>query len=129
MAERRLLQIVVALASLVPISAGAMGVLFGPAMVDVIGAPVSADSHYRSLSGLLLGIGIAFATSVPRIETHAARFRLLAAIVVAGGLARLLSLILRGVPDKPMLFGLAMELVITPALAVWQARVARRCSA
>ena len=64
--ERRLLQIVVALASLVPISAGAMGVLFGPAMVDVIGAPVSADSHYRYLSGLLLGIGIAFATSVPR---------------------------------------------------------------
>jgi hypothetical protein len=124
MAERRVLQIVVALASLVPMSAGAMGVLFGPAMVDLIGAPASVDSHYRYLSGLLLGIGIAFATTVARIETHTTRFRLLAAIVVVGGLGRLLSLILRGVPDKPMLFGLAMELVVTPALAVWQARFA-----
>jgi hypothetical protein len=43
MSERRALQIVVALASLVPICAGAMGVLLGSAMIDVIGAPASID--------------------------------------------------------------------------------------
>jgi Domain of unknown function (DUF4345) len=124
MTERRALQIVVAVASLIPISAGAAGVLFGPAMVAIDGAPTSADSHFRYLSGLLLGIGIGFATTIPRIESHTARFRTLATIVVIGGLARLLSLWTRGVPDKPMLAALVMELGVTPGLALWQARVA-----
>jgi hypothetical protein len=122
--ERRFLQTTIALASLVPISAGAAGVLLGPAMVGVAGATPDADSHYRYLSGLLLGIGIGFATTIVRIEAKGTRFRLLAALVVIGGLARLLSLIPHGAPGKPMLFGLVMELLVTPALAVWQARVA-----
>jgi uncharacterized protein DUF4345 len=123
--ERNLLQIVVGLASLVPICAGAAGALLGPAMVDVLGAPAAADSHYRYLSGLLLGIGIGFATTITRIEAHSARFRLLAALVVIGGIARLLSLVVRGYSGKPVLFALVMELIVTPALVVWQARVAQ----
>jgi hypothetical protein len=125
MNERRALQIAVAIGSLVPICAGATGVLLGPAMVDVVGAPISADSHFRYLSGLLLGIGLGFVTMIPRIETHTTRVRMLAAIVVVGGLGRLLSLCVRGYPDKPMLFGLIMELLVTPGLALWQARIAR----
>lgn len=125
MNERRLLQITVAIASLVPLAAGATGVLLGPAMVDVAGAPIAADSHYRYLSGLLLGIGCAFVTTVPRIERRGARFRILTAIVVIGGLGRLLSLALDGYPGPPMLFGLVMELGVTPALALWQRRIAR----
>jgi hypothetical protein len=126
MSERRALQIVVAVASSIPICAGAAGVLLGPAMVDAAAAPIAADSHYRYLSGLLLAIGIAFATTIPRIETRTARFRLLTAIVVAGGLGRLLSLLLRGTPDAPMLAALVMELVVTPALALWQGRIANQ---
>jgi hypothetical protein len=101
-------------------------VLLGPAMVGAATAPVAADSHYRYLSGLLLGIGGGFAATVPRIERHGARFRVLTAIVVVGGLGRLLSLALRGHPSAPMLFGLVMELGVTPALALWQRRVARQ---
>lgn len=126
MTERRLLQIVVALASLVPISAGAAGVLLGPAMVGLAGAAADSDSHYRYLSGLLFGIGIGFATTVARIETRSARFRVLATLVVIGGFARLLSLILHGPPGKLMLFGLVMELLVTPALVGWQGRVAAK---
>jgi len=122
--EKRLLQIAVALGSLVPISAGTAGIALGPAMVDAGGVPLGADSHFRYLSGLLLGIGIAFATTIPAIERRSARFRLLAAIVVIGGLGRLVSLLMRGPPDKPMLAALIMELGVTPALALWQARVA-----
>jgi hypothetical protein len=47
-------------------------------------------------------------------------------IVVTGGLGRLLSLLVRGVPDRPMLAALVMELAVTPALALWQSRIARR---
>jgi hypothetical protein len=93
-------------------------------MLDVTGTLTDADSHYRYLSGLLLGIGLAFAATIQRIEMHTSRFRVLAAIVVVGGLGRLLSLIVRGMPGKAMLFGLVMELVVTPALVVWQARIA-----
>lgn len=127
MTERRLLQIAVAVGSLVPIIAGAAGMVSGLAMVAVNGA-ASADSHFRYLSGLLLGIGIAFATTIPGIERHTTRFRVLTGIVVVGGAGRLMSLLLRGAPDAAMLAALAMELVVTPALALWQARVAGRYS-
>jgi hypothetical protein len=124
--ERWLLQIVVALGSLVPICAGAAGIVLGPAMVDAGAAPAAADSHYRYLSGLLLGIGIAFATTIPAIERRTARFRLLTAIVVIGGLGRLGAVVMRGYPGKPMAFALVMELVVTPTLVLWQARIARQ---
>jgi hypothetical protein len=122
--ERRILQIAIAVASLVPLGAGAAGIALGPAMVGADALPIGADSHFRYLSGLLLGIGIGFATAVPRIERRTARFRLLTAIVVVGGLGRLWSLIAFGAPDRPMLAALVMELGVTPALALWQARVA-----
>jgi len=125
--ERRLLQITVALGSLVPIIAGAAGILSGPAMVDA-GGNVSADSHFRYLSGLLFGIGVAFITTIPGIERQTGRFRMLACIVVAGGIGRLISLLLCGAPDAAMLAALAMELVVTPVLALWQARVAGQFS-
>jgi hypothetical protein len=125
--ERRLLQIAVALGSLVPIIAGGAGILSGLAMVDGSGS-VSADSHFRYLSGLLFGIGVAFVTTIPGIERHTGRFRVLAGIVVAGGIGRLVSLLMRGAPDTAMLAALAMELVVTPALALWQARVAGQFS-
>ena len=87
---------------------------------------VAADSHYRYLSGLLLGIGILFLTTVPRIERSTARFRLLATIVIVGGLGRLFGVLLNRNADASSLFALGMELGVTPALLLWQARVSTR---
>ena len=125
--ERRALQVAVAVAACVPVFAGGGGVLSGLNFLE-LSRNVSADSHVRYLSGLLLGIGVAFWLMVPHIERHGSRFKLLTAIVVIGGLARLLGLALTGVPNIAMLFGLAMELVVTPSLWAWQMRVARQCS-
>ena len=124
--EKRALQVMVAIGSLVPIGAGIAGVIFGPRMLDsgLIGS-ADLDSHFRYLSGLLLAIGIGFASTVPAIETHRSRFRLLTGIVVIGGLGRLLSLLSIGPPSRAMTAALVMELVVTPALALWQGRVAR----
>jgi hypothetical protein len=128
--SKLLLQVTVTVCSLVPILAGGAGVVLGPALVGGGGGEGhDPDSHFRYLSGLLLGIGIAYAASVPGIERHRTRFLLLGSIVVAGGLGRLLSLILIGVPSPVMLAALAMELVVTPLLTYWQGRVARRMSA
>ncbi len=127
MTEGRALRLAVALACLVPLSAGLAGMLTGSGFLR--GSPpadIAADSHIRYLSGLLFGIGLGFASTIRRIEAHGARFRLLGAIVFLGGLARLLGLLLQGSPGPAMLFGLLMELLITPALCVWQWRFARR---
>ena len=123
--ESRALQLVVALASLVPITAGAAGILLGPALVGAQAADTDVDSHFRYLSGLLLGIGIGYATALPGIEKRQRRFLLLGAIVVVGGLGRLASLFVTGTPSLPMMAALAMELLVTPLVTLWQLRIAR----
>ena len=125
---RRALQVAVAVGALVPVLAGLMGMLLGPGMIDHVGTSVSVDSHYRYLSGLLMGIGLGFWTTIPHIERKTIRFRMLAAIVFLGGLGRLYALLAVGTPDRTMLFGLAMELGATPLLALWQSAVARRAT-
>jgi Domain of unknown function (DUF4345) len=122
--ERRILQIAVAAGSIIPIGAGAAGILLGPRMLAATNTAGDLDSHFRYLSGLLLGIGIGFVSTIPRIETYGKRFRLLTCIVVAGGLGRLLSLLTIGSPSPVMIAALGMELVVTPCLALWQHRVA-----
>jgi Domain of unknown function (DUF4345) len=120
----RALQIAVAICSLVPISAGGAGILLGPALVThAAGSDRDLDSHFRYLSGLLLGIGFAYLTAIPGIERKRLQFLLLGGIVVIGGLARLGALLSEGAPSAPMLGGLAMELVVTPLLTLWQLRV------
>jgi hypothetical protein len=80
----------------------------------------------RYLSGLLLGIGLVFWWQIPRIERAGPLFRVLTLIVFIGGLSRLLGVVIHGLPPGPMLFGLGMELVVTPLLCLWQSRVAPR---
>ena len=124
--ERRLLQLSVAVASFVPVAAGAAGVVSGPSMAADIRAPYPPDleSHFRYLSGLLLGVGIAFAASIPTIERRSELFAFLSGVVVVGGLARLGALLNYGMPGAPHLFALGMELIVVPSLFVWQRKVA-----
>ncbi|MBX3501788.1 MAG: DUF4345 domain-containing protein [Alphaproteobacteria bacterium] len=127
--ERRALQGAIALLALVPVAAGLAGVLQGQAMVDGLAGLPSQDSHMRYLSGLLLAIGVAWWSAIAAIERCGARVRLLAALVACGGLARLLSLVVAGPPSWSMLGALVLELIVAPAIALWQVRVARRMTA
>jgi hypothetical protein len=123
--ERKLLQQSVAIAATVPVAAGLYGVLFGQALTgDAVS--ISAESHFRFLSGLLLGIGLCFWSTLPAIEAKTNRFRLLTLLIVIGGLGRLVGLGLTGLPSLFMIGGLIMELVVTPVLCLWQTRVANR---
>ena len=128
--ERRLLQIVVAIACLVPLLTGGESIVRGVVMLH--GAPnpppPDLDSHFRYVSGIFFALGVAFATTVPKIERMGPRFRLLGAMVVTGGLARALSWALVGAPSAGHRFGLVMELVVVPLLMLWQARVERRAA-
>ena len=126
--ERRLLQVAVAIACLVPICAGLNGAVIGPEFLGSQAeySSISSDSHFRYLSGLLLGIGLAFFRSIGDIENQTKRFRLLTSIVFVGGLARLCGVFTQGIPDAQMQLALVMELIITPLLCFWQNRFARR---
>ena len=125
--QLRLLQAAVSAAALVPILAGGSGVLRGVEMMEKAGpAPADLDSHFRYLSGLLLGIGFAFLAAVPRLGRHHPLFVTLSLIVILGGLARLLSLVTAGTPTGGHLFGLTMELGIVPLLLLWHLRLCSR---
>jgi len=124
--ERRLLRAVVAISCLVPILTGLDGVVRGAAMLGAIAPSPDLDSHFRYLSGIFLMLGLAFASTVPHIERQTARFRLLGAMVIVGGLGRALSWAMIGAPGYGHQLGLGMELVVVPLLMLWQARVARR---
>lgn len=125
--ERRLLQILVAVAGLVPVLSGLWGVVLG---LDTFGAharlSLTGDSHVRYLSGLILAIGLAFWSTVPRIETEGARFRLLTSLVLIGGCARLVGLLHFGTPTRGVIGALVMELMVTPSLALWRERLERK---
>ncbi len=118
-----MLPVAIRLAALVPILAGAGGAISGAGFLGEAAGPATG-SHLRYLSGLLLGLGLCFWSTVPDIETKTGRFRLLTLLVVIGGLARLLGLAVTGVPSFFMLGGLAIELVVTPVLCLWQTRIA-----
>ena len=122
--ERRLLQIAVAIAGIVPVGAGLGGIFYGPQFLELPNS-ASSWSHVHYLAGLLLTIGLIFWASIPRIEQYRDRFALLALIIFIGGIARLIGALMLGdAPGKGMIFALAMELIVTPALWAWQRRIA-----
>ena len=125
--ERRALQILIIIAGFVPVYGGGIGVLRGAAAFgEWPGA--AADSQTRYLSGLLLAIGLAFWWSVPTIERRGKTIRLLTFLVVIGGLSRLAGMIFVGDAGK-LSWTLGMELLVAPALCLWQARLKAHLSA
>lgn len=117
---KRAAQAAFAVAGIVPVAAGLWGVL------QPLGAAGALMNHGRYLSGLLLGIGLAFWAAIPDIERRTTWVRVLTAVVVVGGVCRLLGVLL-GDPLSPSVAGaLVMELGVTPLLCLWQSRLASR---
>ncbi len=121
MTEKRALQFAIALAGLVPVSAGGLGAVW-PEALSLAGRG-EALSHLSYLSGLLLGLGLAFWSTIPSIEQRGRMFGMLAAIVTLGGLARLALAARLGVWGLSTTLPLVMELGVTPALWLWQRRI------
>ncbi len=128
--ERRLFQIVVLVASMVPIAAGTFGVLVGPRMLhNVASTNPDLESHFRYLSGLLLGIGLCFVACVADLDRRAGLYRSLSLIVILGGLGRVLGAIERGGPTGANRLAFVMELIVVPLLLVWLGRIESRAAA
>ncbi|CAF1195562.1 unnamed protein product [Didymodactylos carnosus] len=119
---------------LVPIIVGLSGILMGPENVIELRHgetyPNRVDNNYRYLSGLLLGIGLIFWSLIPDIREAGTTVRILTFLVIVGGLGRLIGLGKTGmIPDTFMLFGLFMELGVTPTICYWQSKIVSRRNA
>lgn len=127
-AEKRFLQVAILLSGACSLSFATLSVVQGADILLRGNFPgqVNLDSHFRYLSGIFLGVLVALYSCVPGIERKGPRFRLLGALVICGGLARLAGLLAGEVPGQGHLIGLGLELLVTPALLLWQTRVARR---
>lgn len=125
--ERLLLQIATAFSGLVLVALGVAGVILGVQFLHGVGT-ITVDNYFRLLSGILVGVGIAFLTSIPHIERHRERFGILTLMIVLGGLADFYSVVLHGVPSIGTFFGLFMTLIYAPLLWLLQRHVARRAA-
>ena len=121
--SKRPLQIAVAVAGLVPVSVGTLGAV-RPELLSLSG-PGHAFTHAAYLSGLLLGLGLAFWSLIPTIERETRAFTILTGLVVVGGLARAFTAVRLGSFGMSVVVPLIMELGVTPALWAWQRHVAR----
>ena len=126
--SRKALQAVTVVLGLVPLATGAIGMLG-------LGDPVYAaahlppypllDSNMRFFSGVWLGLGVAILWLVPRIERETAMFRFIWGAIFIGGIGRLLSILLAGMPPAPFVGFTALELFGAPLFVYWQHRVAQ----
>ena len=127
MIEKRLLQVVIAIACLLPLIVGGQGVLHGPAPLGHLAeVPRDLDSHFRYISGIFFATGLGFVSCIPDIERKGARFRLLGGLIFVGGVSRGISLLAVGVPSQGHVLGLVMETVVVPLLMLWQWNFAKR---
>ncbi|HKW82156.1 MAG TPA: DUF4345 domain-containing protein, partial [Burkholderiaceae bacterium] len=92
------------------------------------GLPAHAllDSNLRFLGGLWLVLGLSLFVLIPRIERETTLFRTLWLMIFAGGIGRLLSMLLVGAPPWPFIGFTLLELVGAPFFIVWQTRLAER---
>jgi uncharacterized protein YjeT (DUF2065 family) len=125
---KRALQIVTALLGLVPIVTGliAMSGTSDPiyAAAGLASLPV-LDSNLRFFAGVWFGLGVAILWLVPRIDTQTVLFRAIWFMIFCGGVGRLVSLMLVGMPPVPFVGFIVLEIVGAPLFIWWQVRIAK----
>jgi hypothetical protein len=91
------------------------------------GIPAHAllDSNLRFFGGIWLVLGLALYWLIPRIDTQTVLFRVLWGMIFVGGVGRLLSMLLVGMPPWPFIGFTVLEIVGAPLFMAWQAKVAK----
>jgi Domain of unknown function (DUF4345) len=126
-----LLQIVLAVLSLIPIATGILA-LHGVHNLEY--APLQLprdpffDSNLRFLGGVWFGLGLVLWWLLPRVRSQAVLLRALAFMIFIGGIGRVISWLMLGLPAGAMAGVVVavtlLELVGMPALIAWHAKLA-----
>lgn len=122
---KRGLQIVLLILSLIPLYFAVTGVMGGAAALNAETSVLNGlDNQFRYLSAFYLILTFLIWYIVPNIENHTGIFRIAILAIFLGGLARLYSYKVIGVPPVQMAGGMVLELG-SPLLLWWQSKVAR----
>jgi len=70
-------------------------------------------------------VGVAMYSIIPNIEQQTGLFRALWGMIFMGGIGRLISMLVVGLPPVPFVGFTALEIVGAPLIVLWQARVAK----
>ncbi len=125
--SRRNLQVATALLGVIPVVTGVLTMmgLHDPIYAGA-GLPAHAllDSNLRFLGGLWLVLGLSLYSMIPRIEKETLLFRTLWLMIFAGGIGRLLSMVVIGAPPWPFIGFTVLEIAGAPLFIAWQATLA-----
>jgi Domain of unknown function (DUF4345) len=130
--SKRVLQVVMGVLGLIPILTGGLDLMLGAKALNIVGAMVSSealnnvvlDSQIRFFGAIWFGVGIVLYWMLPAIEKQATLFRLLLGIIFLGGIGRLISVFLVGIPPTELVAATALELIGMPLLIWWQLLIA-----
>jgi len=96
-----------------------------PVYSDGVPAIPSLDSNLRFMGGLGVGLGLTLLWLTPSIEKRTSLFRIIWLCALAGGIGRLVSAAVAGVPSTPILIFTLIEVPGVPFLIYWQHCVAK----
>jgi hypothetical protein len=130
--SKRKLQVATAILAAVPVVTGLIAMTgVGDPLYASLNLPHDAtlDSNLRFFAGVWLGLGFAAFWLVPRIDRETALFRTVWLMIFMGGVGRLLSLLMTGMPYPPFVGFTLLELIGAPLFIWWQSVVARSAAA
>jgi Domain of unknown function (DUF4345) len=128
--QRRLANVVKAIAP-IPIVVGLLHVVLGLSTDVMLGAkaPVALlvdpvlDSQNRFYGAVFMGYGAMLWLCAGDLSGHKTLFRILGGSVFLGGIARVVSMMLHGLPTPPVIALTVIELVGVPLLLLWHRNV------
>ena len=117
----------------IPMVVGLMHIVLGLQTDVLLGAKVAVellsdpvlDSQNRFYGAIFMGYGALIFLCTTNLRQHATLFRILSGGVFLGGLARVVSIVLHGVPSTPVLGLIVIELLGVPLLVWWHSRAVR----
>lgn len=126
--NKKALQFVLAVLGLIPIITGGLSIVLGLRALIVLGDPVPLeavgniilDSETRFLGAVWFGTGVAIYSMIPSIDKQTTSFRLVMGAIFLGGIGRLLSAFLVGIPPVQFIVFILLELIGMPLLVLWQ---------
>jgi hypothetical protein len=125
---KRTLQLVLALLSLMPLTVGTLGFIYGAALfAPAAGVTPKLDSQYRFVAAWDVGLAFIVWWIIPQIERQTVLFRLICMVVFVGGCGRVVAWLVVGSPGTAFLAVTGLELLI-PLLIPWQSKVATHAS-